>query len=287
MKSRNPAILRAYLELPDEKLEPLYNALPPGGGFRGINLALEHLALPSTNYVPLLRGRDDYGATFVDKKMGSGFFTESNTFLKAPTQWRELKALEIMNDYVDTYHANIQVDLEPILESRGYITALRAAQDLNATLWSGDVSEPISNPESPAPDSKLLLPSDSADLTRFGSIPKHGVRKLEREQSDALQTLETMHKSLVLYLWLSQRMPLAFSDRDKAQSLKDEVETAIDGLLSGTRGKSDIQAARVSLEAPKQRGFYWEYAAASQGTGLMSPREAGVRWHAPPSSPRP
>ncbi len=192
MRSRNPPVLRAYLELPDEKLEPLYNALPPGGGFRGINLALEHLALPSANYLPLLRGQDDHGATFVDKKLGSGFFTESNTFLKAPAQWRELKALEIMHDYVDTYHANIQVDLDPILERRGYFTALRAAQDLNAASLSGVPSETVSEPEIPAPDSMLL--SDLPNLTQLESTPKYGTRRREREKFDALQILEAMHK---------------------------------------------------------------------------------------------
>jgi len=184
--------------------------------------------------------------------------------------------MEIMHDYADTYHANIQVDLEPILERRGFLTALRAAQGLNAASSGGDPSEPVSNPEALVPGSLLL--SDPP----MESTPKHGVYRREPDQSDALQALEAMHKSLVVYLWLSQRMPLAFSDRDKAQSLKDEVEKTIDSLLSGTRGKNDIQATRASLETPKQRTFYWEYASVAQGTGLAAPKEVGVRWHVPP-----
>ncbi|KAF8328837.1 P-loop containing nucleoside triphosphate hydrolase protein, partial [Cantharellus anzutake] len=224
MKSTNPSITQAYIELPEDKLEALYNALPSGGGFRGINVALEHLALPSPNYTPLLRGRDDHAAAFVDKKMGNGFFAESCTFLKAPVQWRDPQSLESMNDYVDAYNANIQVDLEPILDRRGYLAALRTAQGLNAEPLNNTSLEPPCSPGTPPYDNTQL--SDSPDPSVGQST-----RKQESDQAEVLQTLEVMHKSLVLYLWLSQRLPLAFSNRDKAQKFKDDVEGAIDGLL--------------------------------------------------------
>ncbi|KAG1736906.1 P-loop containing nucleoside triphosphate hydrolase protein [Suillus paluster] len=49
--------------------------------------------------------------------------------------------------------------------------------------------------------------------------------------SQALITLEGLHKSLVLYLWLSYRLPVAFYQSEEAYALKERTEKALDWCL--------------------------------------------------------
>lgn len=52
-----------------------------------------------------------------------------------------------------------------------------------------------------------------------------------------LMSLETLHKSIVLYMWMGQRMPVVFADVEEASELKEKVENAMEFVLQVmTRG---------------------------------------------------
>jgi len=46
-----------------------------------------------------------------------------------------------------------------------------------------------------------------------------------------LMALETLHKSIILYMWMGQRMPVVFADREKALDLKEKAEKAMEFVL--------------------------------------------------------
>jgi len=46
-----------------------------------------------------------------------------------------------------------------------------------------------------------------------------------------LMTLETLHKSIILYMWMGQRMPIVFADLEEASELKEKTEKAMEFVL--------------------------------------------------------
>eukprot|EP00842_Homolaphlyctis_polyrhiza_P005292 jgi/Hompol1/5764/HPOL_004706-RA len=53
--------------------------------------------------------------------------------------------------------------------------------------------------------------------------------------SDTLKELETAHRIVILYLWLSIRFPTTFSEHDEAMALKQQLESVIDESLINFR----------------------------------------------------
>lgn len=54
-----------------------------------------------------------------------------------------------------------------------------------------------------------------------------------------LMSLESLHKSIVLYMWMGQRMPIVFADIEEALGLKEKTEKAMEFVLRGmTKGVS-------------------------------------------------
>ncbi|KAG1799374.1 P-loop containing nucleoside triphosphate hydrolase protein [Suillus plorans] len=98
--------------------------------------------------------------------------------------------------------------------------------------------------------------------------------------SQGLVTLEGLHKSLVLYLWLSHRLPVAFYQSEEAYALKERTEKALDWCLRNVSTKvADRQPAsfglRVSSEA--EDGVEYRRIPATRPQE-ESNRELGVRY---------
>jgi len=59
-----------------------------------------------------------------------------------------------------------------------------------------------------------------------------------------LMTLETLHKSIILYMWMGQRMPVAFADVEEALDLKGKAEEAMEFVLrvmtKGASAKNNV-----------------------------------------------
>ncbi|ORX40270.1 P-loop containing nucleoside triphosphate hydrolase protein [Kockovaella imperatae] len=63
----------------------------------------------------------------------------------------------------------------------------------------------------------------------------------------SIPSLETLHKGLVLYLWLSFRLPLAFPDREAAEQLKQRCEVVLEDCIEripGVRQKKHLERTR-------------------------------------------
>ena len=53
------------------------------------------------------------------------------------------------------------------------------------------------------------------------------------EPRATLMALETLHKSIILYMWMGRRMPVVFADLEEALELKGKAEHAMEFVLQG------------------------------------------------------
>lgn len=69
-------------------------------------------------------------------------------------------------------------------------------------------------------------------------------RSNQRGDVNSLMILESLHRGMTLYLWLSFRFPLSFCARWEVERLKVETENAIDDCLEAIRASRKVRLAR-------------------------------------------
>ena len=82
-------------------------------------------------------------------------------------------------------------------------------------------------------------------------VPEVQLEVLEQPVSDSkdyLQSLETLHKSLVLYLWLSYRFLGIFKDREMAMYAKEMTEERINTCLLEFSANPDLRKRMISYK---------------------------------------
>ncbi|KZT74074.1 P-loop containing nucleoside triphosphate hydrolase protein [Daedalea quercina L-15889] len=102
-------------------------------------------------------------------------------------------------------------------------------------------------------------------------------RGAEDEYQQALQTLETVHWVIVMYLWLSYRLPVAFVDQEEAFKLRDITERAMQkclDLLTAIKGES----TRHASSRPRKGGI--QYRTKTEIKDEVSRRRTQTREHA-------
>ncbi|KAG5642811.1 hypothetical protein DXG03_002095 [Asterophora parasitica] len=72
-----------------------------------------------------------------------------------------------------------------------------------------------------------------------------------RATSDMLSELESFHKALVLYAWMSFRQPIAWNQQNEVADLKERVELALEWTLQAMTRNS--RRVSKSTQRPKQR----------------------------------
>lgn len=242
MNAAIPPVQKAVLQISTEQLEVLYNTLPPGTGMAALYDVLDQLALPGTNYLPQGFSHQVGAAKFIDDEVRGASFEECMKIMNSPTSWREPAMAEMGSVFIQTYLRDIFVDLKRILTQNGCLEALHATQQLEKR----DEMKPV-------------LTTMDADRGHRGDVRSE---KSRQERYQLLDVLELMHKSIVLYLWFSYRLPLGFSQQTVAFELKEEVESSIDYLLgtviSGKK-RDRVSSKAVQLEKPAApKAFTWE-----------------------------
>ena len=56
-------------------------------------------------------------------------------------------------------------------------------------------------------------------------------RSMVSDPRATLMALETLHKSIILYMWMRQRMPIVFPDFEEALELKEKAEKTMEYVL--------------------------------------------------------
>ncbi|KAI6046723.1 P-loop containing nucleoside triphosphate hydrolase protein [Pisolithus marmoratus] len=139
---------------------------------------------------------------FIDTRARDMLLADKLMLKNCPTSWREAGALDILTQITRLYKREVQVDLDAVL----------AVAPLMDT------------------------------LERVEKRMNRGVVPAPRELQSALRTLEDMHKTLVLYLWLGFRNYMAFHQADEAHALKGRVEKALDWCLRQVSGQHNDEA---------------------------------------------
>ncbi|WWC88874.1 uncharacterized protein L201_003789 [Kwoniella dendrophila CBS 6074] len=218
MKRDLPSISRANLEIPYGNLAEFSNYLPSNTTYGSL---LEHFtSLAKTpNYTILSAYEHKLPlADLIEPYRDQLSLNEIDLFCFAPVNIRDERAKSIFRNLIDDFSQKGLVELEEIFGPSRLINQLELVEETLRTL------PPL--PPVLGIGRKLLTPP-----IIISSIPM----------------LETLHKSLVLYIWLSFRLEISFPNRIKAVELKERTELVLDNCLErlpGLRQKKHSKGER-------------------------------------------
>ncbi|GAA5861345.1 hypothetical protein JCM1840_005339 [Sporobolomyces johnsonii] len=204
-------VTQASKNPPLESFRALYELLPPSTPLSRIFALSRAITRTKPHYRSI--GSASFGA--VGDRINHIHpltFDERFLFGNAPVNLRDAHVVEALIFFVKSYADGVPilmaewgkyVGLHDVLER------VNAVRELKAATQTADPSMP------PPPE-----------LTR---------RQSAVFSPGNLQTLESFHRSLTLYLWLSYRLSPIFCDQAAARALRQEVERAIEFTLDGIR----------------------------------------------------
>lgn len=251
-----PPIRRAVVQAPLASLSALAPLLPPDVTFADLTSHFAQLAkLPPYTVLGDPRQRVTL-AELIEPARDVLTLAEADSFSMAPVNVRDPKLVDIFVSMVNGFADNYHVELEDVLESSELLEMLEEVEDALASL------PPL--PPHAAASSQYLAPPIAVK-----SIP----------------ALETLHKSLVTYIWLSYRLELGFPDRELAMSYKERAEKVLDLCLQRLpgvkekRGKKKapvVHQHRLAPAAPKP-DIRWELGGGGAAERMRNLwREVGV-----------
>ncbi|KAJ7348849.1 P-loop containing nucleoside triphosphate hydrolase protein [Mycena albidolilacea] len=217
-----PPLLYARIAPPGPMFAGLASRLPANATTESIFLASMHAGLCPPYCRPNI---PDQLSTVCDYMDQLGHFTlpDKVFIMQAPFPWRDRTALETINTFIGTYYQSMNVDLVPILERLGYMEMLENAEAA------------MKSPEGRGTTGRRFKPSNE------------------------LPGLETFHKILVAYMWLSFRNPVSYSAQDQTMELKERLEHTLHWCLQEmTRidGKNSVHVqskrAPIVFKTPRE-----------------------------------
>lgn len=248
MTSENPPVLRASLAVPLSTIETVRSSLPAGSGFAQVHAAVDLLTVPGEIYTPKYYVHAAEIVKTMDVIGKNSPLTDVQTFIDAPFQLRDeaTKGPQIL--LAKMYFDTLTVDLEDFLQKSGLVAALDESRLLAGRL-------------------RLRTQQISGTTDSTTSPPQNIDADQQAEIHHLVTALEPLHRTIVLYLWLSFRRPLSFLDQELAYTLKAEVEGLIDFLLtclSSEKKKSADAAEAKVLEEAAVLPFEWKYDARAE-----------------------
>ncbi|KAJ7215325.1 hypothetical protein B0H12DRAFT_1213359 [Mycena haematopus] len=131
---------------------------------------------------------------YIDQ-LGQFTLPDKYFIIQAPFPWRDRTALDTITTFISTYYESMHVDIMSAMRQLGYLDMLENAE------------------------TAMKVP-DGRDAN--GRQFKH---------SYELPGLETFHKILVAYMWLSFRNPVSYSSQEEAVMLKERLEHVLHWCL--------------------------------------------------------
>jgi ATP-dependent RNA helicase SUPV3L1/SUV3 len=226
-------LLHARMQCPRHVLEEAFSALPSGSRTSVLQDAVMYLGQlkPTFRLAELPRMRDI--TDFLDAKGGALSFTDYRQFMQAPIPWRDVACVDVLEAFLKMYTGRLDVRL---------ITAVRHARpDLTGALK--EVEKSIAMPG--------LASAPHANL------------------SETLSLMESFHRIVTLYLWMSYRNPVVWSDFDACIDLKWRLEKALEWCLRSiswdkaekgrpSRGRHSARGEPVSYMTAVDQRRVWE-----------------------------
>lgn len=225
-------VTQAALAAPYETYSTIRNLLPKSTPFSKVFELISTLIRTSDHYLP----SPELGTVAIldaIEPIHPLTFSERHLFGKSPVNMRDVKVQSSFVGFVKSYAKGNKIlmsewgeevglfeELERVNSVRRFKEAARLKkEDLKAT---SSTDSSIDGDEASMPSSYV---SSSSPL---------GPRPFTQQ---SLATLESLHRCLTLYLWLSYRVPNIFSDAITARPLRREVELAIEFALEGIKSE--------------------------------------------------
>ncbi|KNZ48766.1 hypothetical protein VP01_541g1 [Puccinia sorghi] len=194
------AIDRAVLKAPFSTVEGLARRLPEGVRYSTLLELRRVLTLTRQEYAI---GDEKNAGSIADALQGIPALSlaERDLFCTAPASSRSPIAIAALQAWAHAHAARREVDFEAWVRH----------ENIEHTIQSIE--------------SSIKLHSSSQTTTNLQG--KKNQAKLERLHNDNLLRLESIHKCLVLYLWLAFRLPESFAHFDRCHQLKLRTESAL------------------------------------------------------------
>lgn len=237
-----PPVTRAVIEAPPEALDDLAPLLPPNTPYEDLIEHFQALAkLPPKTVLSDTKSKVQI-SLIVEPFRNVLTLKELQVMTMAPVSTRDDKVTTIFSNMVKQYADRFLVDLEDVFHSSGLLQTLENVEDTVAHL------PPVGAPGDNLGTGILAL-----------SIPK----------------LESLHKSLVIYLWLSFRFELAFPDRELAAQYKERTEKMLEICLER------LPMAKTQRKQKRKEEPIPELDADLESTPGLETKKGKVKWTPP------
>ncbi|BEI84011.1 hypothetical protein CcaverHIS002_0406150 [Cutaneotrichosporon cavernicola] len=222
-----PSVTRAVLEPTSKALGKLAPLLPPSTSYNDLMGHFEALAkLPPLTVLASISHREPIFQV-VGKYRDVLTLGECIQFGMVPVNRRDPKVMSIFERVLKSYSEEMNVSLEPTLAPTMLIKTLKTVEETLAAL-----------PPLP-PTLGVYRPYLVPPIT-IAAIP----------------LLESLHKALVLYIWLSFRFQLAFPDRELAAAYKERTENALEICLERMPGVRQKKREERTGEMDGEHALY-------------------------------
>lgn len=202
-----PYISHAFLKPSTDTVEQLATLLPPTTSFQDLMSLLDTGLLMRAPYTPEGGdGRPSVAMELVKTYCGHLSARECLDLLHMPMNYRIASVKTVGTNIARIYAESGDVTLDKIFAETSLLQSLDMVKKLK----------------------KMSLANGGWSEARRKKIAD----ELATRKHVALSALESLHKAVTGYLWLSWRRPSAFADRDKASELKEESERAIEFYLT-------------------------------------------------------
>lgn len=245
-----PKIKRATVDIPFNTLSELSVLLPPNTPYADVLDHLHNLVVlpPSTRtsdfhqVVPVTQILEPYRNQLT--------LAEIDLFTSAPVNTRDLNIVNIFENIVKLYAQQGLVEIDPIFLQTRFLSLLDIVEGTLATL------PPL--PPIIGIGRKVLTPP-----VIVSSIP----------------SMESMHRALVMYIWLSFRLEVAFPERVRAVEIKERVEAVLDDCLARFPGLRNLKTYERTKEGDRAVADWRKENVAPNGTRKLSGSDRkGILW---------
>ncbi|GAA5907546.1 hypothetical protein JCM6882_004401 [Rhodosporidiobolus microsporus] len=210
----------ASLTAPPSSFLALSSLLAPHTPLSRIFALSRAITLTQAHYRP--SGTDSLAAT-AEKvaHVAPLTFAERFTLASAPVNLRDAKVVEALQEWAGKVSVGEKVRVSEWAQREGVWDAVERVEEGAAERRRRAAAAAAGGEGEAAPAA-----------TAGGAAPAGGKSIFS---PTALQSLESTHRSLTLYLWLSYRLQATFVDQPAARELRARVERAIEGCLEGIR----------------------------------------------------
>ncbi|GAA5991113.1 hypothetical protein JCM5350_006669 [Sporobolomyces pararoseus] len=211
MKEPTVQVTRASSIPPFEIFKQLYQLLPPTTSMSRIFSLVQSITRTEKHYKST--GTESFQK--VGEKISKIFplsFQERYTFGSAPVNLRDEKVVESLIGFVKSFSRNEPILIERWGKENGLFEKLDQVEAVRQLKTKSELESNQQQSSSSSSSSSSLIFTPTT-----------------------LQSLESFHRCLTLYLWLSYRLAPIFSDQQVARELRIRLEKSIEFVLEGIR----------------------------------------------------